>query len=298
MKLLNICYPKEPGYHKTLDVITDAIVAHLPQETYKITQIWDPNALNVVYGTQGPEKNLKSIHVPHGISDKGVRTGKTMQKYGMTFVSSPVWKEKLIAQGLEPERILVGGWPKLDIIFNNPKPRPEKYQGKIIVLWAPTHTNDSNSTFYAMNSFNQWPDDIVIIKSPHPWDRHRCRLPSLQPTMWDLTIADVVISDASSIIYESWVFGKHVMFLDWVSKETTLHGAPSVSYNRDIYEQNIGIHVPSEDKIIDMIYHSQQIPLDPRSIDIAEAVLPTKLRGKSGKATAKELLKQLQKRQP
>ncbi len=291
---INFCYPQAVMYDKVHDIVVGEIIKHLSEEDYKVSKAkrkWDAECLNVLLSSYGQPANSKSIYLPHGISDKGTRTGRTMKKYGMTMVSSKAWQDKLVSQGLERSRALIGGWPKLDPLFNNPQPRPDEYEGKIVVLWAPTHTNDSKSSYHAMNDCQSWPDDIVMIKSPHPYDRRRLNMESIEPTMWDLVHADVVISDASSIIYEAWILGKPVIFPSWYCKPRTLKSAPPVSYNRNIYEQEIGLHAKSKKHIIDLVYQSQEEPLDPRAVKIAEEVLPVELRGNSGAATARELLR-------
>ncbi len=278
-------------YDKIHDIVTNEVIKYLPEDTYKISREWDSQCLNVIYEPHG-DKTSKGIYLPHGISDKGFRNGRLMKRFRMAFVSSKVWQDKLVAQGVERKRLLIGGWPKLDPLFNDLQPTPDEYNDKIVALWAPTHTNDRNSTFHIMSNFNTYPSDMIIIKSPHPWDRRLQKTESLEPTMWDLVHADVVISDSSSIIYEAWILGKHVIFPSWYCTPRSLKSAPPVSYNRDIYEQKIGLHAESEDHIIDLIYKSQEEePLDPRAVKIAEEVLPIHLRGNSGATTARELLR-------
>ena len=273
-------------YEKILRTIVDPVRMHIPDSL--ITSKPLSNAINIHFFLE--DEYLKkndptvgtSVFLSHGIADKHWRDGGYVQSFHYVCVSGPLWKNKMLIEGISDERILVVGYPKLDPIFQGIIKRSPSERKQI--LWAPTHSSATPSSYPDFLQYvDQIPSEYEFISSPHPFHNNG------EPTLQKLVDADLIISDTSSLLYEAWAIGKPVLFPDWLVKPLIPICFP-YSFEDYIYQEKIGYHA---DHMIDLL---QQIPisiqngLKEKEIEFMEGIFPTHLRGSSGKITAEKLL--------
>jgi hypothetical protein len=109
--MINFVYQANSPYSGVLDAIIEPITKHLP--------IWTKGeaktgTLNVCFFI-GRERG--GVFIPHGIADKNYRNARNIRNFDYVFVSGPDWVRKLVQQGFPQEKILVGGYTKLDPAF-------------------------------------------------------------------------------------------------------------------------------------------------------------------------------------
>ncbi|WP_027400236.1 glycosyltransferase family protein [Anaerovorax odorimutans] len=273
-----------PPYDKLLDSIIDPILEYLPQATKEIAI--KPEMLNISFFIESSHKSVSFMS--HGIGDKGWRDGKQVKDYDYIFVSGPFWKEKLIYQGIDEEKIFINGFSKLDYIFKNRKKHLDK-DDTIHVLYAPTHnTNlkDVRSSYPRLiESIKIVPPDIKFVSSLHPFNNKGVF--TLDLFDW----ADVVISDCSSIIYEAFALDIPVVFPDWLVKEAVL-AINKNTFTEMIYKNKIGYHANSIDELWEAVRFAARKGLDTETKNFIEGIFPGNLRGNSAKVTA-DLLKDI-----
>ena len=224
-----------------------------------------------------------NVFIDHGISDKCYRDAEKVKVYDYVCVTGPLWKQKMMDQGLPENKLLTIGFAKLDPIFNNCLVKKKDVDSVIRLLWAPTHFN-SVSSYPAFEIYlNKFPSNYIVATSAHPFHK-----PDKIPTFNEMVEADIVISDTSSIIYESWAIGKPVVFPDWLVKNDITKRYPD-SFEDIIYRNNIGYHAESFEELIQLTQIAASQGLDAKAQEFIEGILPAYLRGNSGQETAKVL---------
>ena len=275
-------------YKNVLKTMIDPICKYL--DKYDIIPITQSNAVNVhFFNEHSYLTNVKlngiNVFIPHGLGDKAWRNSKENQ-FDYVTASSELWKDILLKRGIKKEKIIICGYPKIDLFYDIEK----KENSKKTILWCPTHnTNMNNLTGVSSNpAFRKvidWiPDKYNFVEHVHPYNHKEH-----SSTCEDLINADIVITDFSSMIFEAIILGKPVIFPDWIVKGTIL------SYYRNtlegkMYIENMGLHATTFDELIPHIESSIEHGLDEKTINFAEEILPTKFRGTSGKYIADFLM--------
>lgn len=278
-KGINFMYSAGP-YQKILDSIIEPIMLYLPDATR--LRGYQEGKLNVRFFLAGPPKNV--VFISHGMGDKGWRDGKAVKDFDYICVSGPDWKEKLIRQGVEENKILINGYTKLDPIFKNHIKKIHD-DDKLHVLYAPTHNTDpenagSISSYPRLIPFlDSIPEDMELIKSAHPYNNNGII------TMDLLTWADVIISDCSSIIYEAFALDIPVVFPDWLIMDNIMRICPD-TFTGKIYREGIGYHAKDIRQMWELTRTAASRGLNSYTREFIEGIFPEKLRGRSGETTA------------
>lgn len=268
-----------PPYQNILNSITGPILEHmdnLPGELFFFLE----------------NKQNNGIFMPHGMSDKGYHKPQRLKTIKHLLYSGPLWKEKLIAQGIQEDRIHVVGCPRLDPIFQGKLEYAKRSPGdRKRVVWCPTH--DAIADISSYPKFEQNLNELSlrheakyeVISSVHPARRkdHRTSLEVL-------VSADVVLSDTSSLLYEALAIGKPVILLDWLVKDGVLRLLKGTLEER-IYREDICYHAKSFNELPDIIDHAIKKWMDVKTKNFIDGIFPPELRGKSGKVTADTLKK-------
>ncbi len=228
------------------------------------------------------------VFCSHGIADKDYRIARKIADYKNAFVSGPAWEKRTRDSGYKGD-IWITGYTKLDPIFNGEYVRQERE--KPYVVWAPTHRSKTQRSSYpqCMTLIKQIPDCYETGLALHPTaraERKRKHIPSMQ----DLLDADVVIADVGSTVYEAWALGKPVVFPDWICKDAILKRMGKDNFERRIYTEKIGYHAKDMKQLIKMVEKAVVDGITPEEVEFMEQILPAKLRGNSGKASAKALM--------
>ena len=201
---------------------------HFSSKT-KVVQLWHGTGTIKKFGQDANEGNLKKLEnranrtITHLIVNaEGIR-----EQYAGAF-------------GIELDKVYAVGLPRTDVLFDSKKQRNDKkafygqypeLKEKKIVLYAPTFRDDEVANpkmVLDLDAFiNELPDDLVCIIKLHPFvarqytwtkeqeERYRGRvynLSSYTDTNTLLLVADALITDYSSIIYEYCLREKPMIF--------------------------------------------------------------------------------------
>lgn len=293
-------------YKKVINKFIEPILPYLDKYgiTYDINLECKNNAVNVLFFVEEGfckkvkmyETNGINIVMIHGIADKGYRNFASVNKFDYVFTNGDLWVKKYISQGLNPEKILLNGYTRIEETYNNRHEYIKKYNnGKKTILLAPTHTNCVTTNNKLNEIMDTLKDRYNIIESPHPYNKE-----SIEPTGEEYLEADVVIVDFGSSIYESWTFDKPVVFADWIEGKPTVFKNKSIrdiaingfkgSFESYIYESNIGRHALNETMFSEMIEDACINGITQKERDFIDGIFNKNLRGDSGRVTASFLL--------
>lgn len=287
---INFIIPNPSFYTNVIRSIIDPIRIHLPDSV--ISEVASEDAVNVHYFREKQYQDLvniekgTSVFMSHGIASKNWRDAQYMEPFDYVCVPGPMWKNKLIKDGIPAERLLEVGFPKLDPIFQGKIPRNLDFEPQKTVLYAPTHAigfPQCSSYPGFINLIGFLPKDFRVISSPHPVHKD-----SQMPALQELADADAIISDSSSIIFEAWALNKPVIFPDWLVKEGILENWPG-TFTADIYRKNIGYHAESFGELIDYVYLAFEQGIDQEVQAFIDEYFPCGLRGFSGNECAVKL---------
>jgi len=281
--------------------MVDPIIKHLPESSYEIiTETYNDSKKAWLHNVTDDDFDVSffsdvsqqhSLFLSHGIADKNYRNANKMKYFDFVGVSGELWKDKLINQGMDKNKILVVGYPKLDFIFQN-RVKTNSSNGKINVLYAPTHNTrpenmNSTSTYPRfLNDLEFLKNDFNIKTAKHPANKENRNI-----TLEDLNWADVVISDSGSLLYESLALDIPVVFPDYLVKNNIFKYLNN-TFEEKIYKEGIGYHGNSIEEIRELIYKAYDEGLDKKTQDFIEGIFPKELRGKSGKVIA-DILREL-----
>lgn len=164
--------------------------------------------------------------------DKGYGRGKAMAElmnmhkgYDVVIAGGKVMNDYYCASfGVREEQLMNTGLPRIDYLLATEQENRElalarypQFQGKKIVLYAPTFRRDTEADYSALiEAFSM--DECVLVVKPHP--NQKLKDPdSLRPYSYDalttmqmLGACDVVITDYSAISFEAAVLCKPVYF--------------------------------------------------------------------------------------
>ena len=201
---------------------------HFSSKT-KVVQLWHGTGTIKKFGQDANEGNLKKLEY---------RANRTITHL---IVNAEGIRELYAgAFGVELDKVYAAGLPRTDILFDSKKQHNDKkvfYQkypelkDKKIVLYAPTFRDEEVAKpkmELDLDAFiNQLPDDLVCIIKLHPFvarqyawtkeqqERYKGRvynLSSYPDTNTLLLVADALITDYSSIIYEYCLREKPMVF--------------------------------------------------------------------------------------
>lgn len=285
--MINFCMAPGGPYRSICESITDPIREHLPDSVICPTE--QSGATNV--GFFVTQTNCQ-VFIPHGIADKNYRNADKVNAFEYVFVSGPAWVDKLVRQGFPRDRILVGGYTKLDPVFQGKYEQTRRTS--CVILYAPTHGAIPEVSLDGR--FEQYLPHLeeyyVVIHAPHP-AQVTGQKNGGQVTMQALVDADIVITDAGSLVYEAWALGKPVVFPSWLTKEGVL-GRFSGSFEEQIYREEIGYHATDYNDLLRHLKRAALFGIDDRAVSFIEQIFPVELRGRSGEVTA-NLLRRFEK---
>ena len=287
------------------DCLVQPILPHLEHD-YTFDRAGHNFTTNVYYSHRKKYGQVRpagerSVFVSHGIGDKGWRNPARMAgQWDFITVSGPAWSMKyLVGRGIDPSRIIEVGYTKLDPLFNGDIEAPKR-DGRIRVVWAPTHGGGGERTpgtpgHVAMKAsafsshhrggeiLERLPEsefDVVVARHP----RHR---PDGRSTLSEYAGADVVIADGGSTIYEAWALDLPVVFPTWMTGPA-FTGARS-TMEGDVYTDRIGWHVDDPDDLAATVAAAADMGITDPERDFIEPIFPRKYRGVSGRLHAEVL---------
>jgi len=279
--------------------ILGTIQKHLDEDEYSVSEAAIvPGALNFsLFIRSGAD-----VVMSHGVADKNYLYTRTsngeriVNSLKHVFVPGNWLRNRLLSSKsvkIGADQVHVVGWPRLDALLEMQAARPpERGDGPLKVLWAPTHDfarrgadEISTSSYPALlKHVPKLEKEFALSTSLHPRNRDNKR-----PTAELLIEADVVISDFGTLVYEAWLLGKPVIFPHW------LIGAPICEYlprsaEAKIFRERIGLHADSFKELVAMLRSGPTIGEDVKAF-LADYVDPT-ARGVAGRRVA-ELLREL-----
>lgn len=116
-KIINFIYNPDFLYTKVLDSLIDPILMHLPNAIKSSNFLEGQVNVNFFVET----KIKRGIFISHGLADKNWRNADSVSEFDFIFVSGPLWKKKLINQGISENKIFINGFTKLDPAFQYKK---------------------------------------------------------------------------------------------------------------------------------------------------------------------------------
>lgn len=299
----------EPIAGGMTDVHIQPVLAHLDE--YQLAGA--PAAGDVVnvyythrrtYGIRG-EPGRVSVFAGHGIADKAWRNASRMvTHFDWAVTSGPAWTHRLAAGGFPADRILEVGYPKLDPIYAGEvaSPWPNR-DGRIRVLWAPTHGGGGEAYRFSTNPpstsgarrTSWWArrrildalpaSEFDVLEAPHP--RHR---PDGLSTLAEFVGADVVIADGGSTIYEAWALDLPVVFPSWLTAAGHLDRArTNPTHESDIYLHQVGRHATSPSELGQLVTDAAATGITELETKFVGPILPLEYRGTAGKRLAAAL---------
>lgn len=179
----------------------------------------------------------KRVHNAHSQYDKLIVSSKEVVD---------IYSDSL---GIDPQKIYPIGIPRADILFNEDRmnvikqflyDKYEEFLGEKIILYAPTFRDDDRyRSSIALNlnyMLEHLDEDYLIILKMHPFERSIVKIDSnMSDRIFDLSneeindlliIADILITDYSSLIFEYAILQKPMIFFayDLEKYENKLRG--------------------------------------------------------------------------
>lgn len=297
--MINFVVPKENTevvscYTNVIKAFINPILPHLKCKYQTANEAYN-DAVNVIFFTEdgvfkeinADKTNGINVFMSHGIADKNWRTFARTDKFDYVFTSGDLWKEKLIKQGMNPDKILINGYTRLEETYKKQDTYEKKCKDKKTILFAPTHNNYYDNICI----YDRYADLMELVKdkynvliSNHPHNKD-----SRQITSDEYLEADVVIADFGSTIYEALSLDKPVVFLDYLVGNTICEKSNG-SFEQYIYMNKIGYHASDINDAVFLIDEAINCGVDRISIEFINGILPKELRGNSGIITAKYLM--------
>jgi hypothetical protein len=285
--ILKYFSPKEAGFS----------MRPLPGKSYNALNIRFFNSTRIKQNgkTQVGERD---IFYSHGCADKQYWVGKRIKDFKYAFCIGKVWEDRMRSTGYKGEIIHIG-YPKLDPIWNGEVEQNKiEANGKPYISWLPTHgyshKNRGRSSYPWCLDLIRDIDDIYYKKlGMHPTSKKHNGIKH-KPTFQELVDSDVVIADAGSTVYESWMLGKPVIFPDWICKKSILNHFKDDPNNLEykIYKNSIGYHAKDMKDLNRLIEKALINGIDKNAKEFINEICPVEYRGNSGKM-AYNALKQI-----
>ncbi len=175
------------------------------------------------------------VEIFHGIGVEKKSHFKIRHFFDLYCTSGPFVTEKFIKLQKKYRYFLVAetGWPKIDYILNYPandiKKRYNIPKDKKVILYAPTHSKKMQSAIELLPEILNYKDDSIIwfVKFHELMSKEIKELVKEKDSIrlitdYDITpylhLADLMISDTSSVIYEFMVLNKPVITYNTLSR--------------------------------------------------------------------------------
>ncbi|WP_455718492.1 CDP-glycerol glycerophosphotransferase family protein, partial [Anaerosporobacter sp.] len=245
---------------------------HFSSKT-KVVQLWHGTGTIKKFGQDANEGNLKKLekHANRTITHLIVNAEGIRQQYAGAF-------------GVVMDKVYATGLPRTDVLFDVEKKREEKKEfydqypelkGKKIILYAPTfRDNEVAKPKMKLDLdalINSLPEDLVCIIKLHPFvakqyswtkeqqERYKGRifnLSSYPDTNTLLFVADALITDYSSIIYEYCLREKPMIFY---------------AYDLEAFEsEGRGFYEPYEEFVPGMVVRTMEEVIESIKMNIYE----------------------------
>jgi hypothetical protein len=288
------------------DLLVQPIIEHLDPAEYDVVRWPQPNSVNVYYthrsvqGVNHDPPGSVSVFVSHGIADKDWRSASRLRnQWDWVFVSGPAWSAKLAGGRFPLERVCEVGYTKIDPVY--PLQRSPAPDGRIRVLWAPTHGGGGEAHINGPEPIGRhkrtshWrgaellalldPDRFDVTVALHP--RHR---PDKRATLDEYRSCDVVIADGGSTIYEAWALGLPAVFPAWITRDANVQRPLRAwTFEADIYAHQIDYHAGRPDRFAATIERAVAAGITREAVEFVEQILPARYRGRSGELHAEAL---------
>jgi hypothetical protein len=283
------------AYSLVTDSFVNPILAHLPEGVGAKVTDPDPDALNVRFYTWPLPQ--QQVFISHGIADKNYRTPSKL--FGFTWIHStgPWWTEYYRRRGGAEAagKVFETGYTKLDPLF--PFEREPAPDGRVRVLWAPTHAGVQGRSVTYPSAYLELKDAIdtllpadefAVEVAPHPRLREGAGLPP-KVTLEEYRRADVVIADGGSTLYEAWALGLPAVVPTWIT-DHKVRRRWAQALEGEVYRERIGYHVDNPSQLAATVTTAARDGMGARESALIEAVFPASYRGDSGRRTAGALL--------
>ncbi|MBN2545704.1 MAG: hypothetical protein JXB50_07905 [Spirochaetes bacterium] len=300
-KTFNFCYDIQSqyageSYKYAIQALSNPIIKYLKNAGYSNRPLTTINCR--FFSSKRINQFMKvpvgpyDVFFSHGIGDKNYWIGKNIKDYNYAFVPGPAWQKRMRETGYKGE-IFVCGYTKLDPLINGEVKKTERK--KPYIVWMPTHgyngSHSGRSSYpeclsLINNISNNYEKSIAL----HPTSKLNSNIKHT-PTFQELIDADVIIADAGSTIYESWILGKPVIFPDWICKRDVLAHFKDDPNNFEykIYNENIGYHAADINHLNELIEIALKYGMKDKSKEFIDTIYPEKIRGQAGKLAAKYL---------
>lgn len=262
---INIVESPAENYAGVQRQILGAITKHLaPEEFSTSMDEVIPGALNFSLFMREKDQPADVV-MSHGLADKkyflrrDLNRERVSNRLSHLLVPGEWLKRRLLAVRdlqVDPERIHVVGWPRLDVLLQTQRDLPPRTPGsRPKVLWAPTHDfARRGEELYSLSSFPELQEFIPLFEqhfdlavSLHPRNRS-----DKEPTNHSLLDCDYVISDFGTMVYEAWALGKPVIFPTWLIGDRIRRHLQKTA-EAHVYNERLGLHADSPQQIVDFV---------------------------------------------
>jgi hypothetical protein len=286
------------------------ILDALPAGSAVIARQPEPGAVNAYMNHRGRYRADRwqgehaSVLLSHGIASKTYRDAAACARFTHVVAPGPALAAEIHRSGVPRSMIRQVGYPKLDPIHRGEVacPWPGR-DGRIRVLWAPTHGGGSevhrrgNRRAPGAQATTWWHRDellglldcdrFLVVEAPHP--RHH---PQRQATLAEYVGADVVLGDGGSTMYEAWCVALPVVFADWITARRNLTRAQGSTLEARVYREAVGWHATGPGEFAAAVEAAAAAGITDREHQFSLEALPAEHRGHGGKLHA-ELLQEL-----
>lgn len=228
------------GYILLDNIFLPMAYLHFSKKT-KVVQLWHGTGTIKKFGQDANEGDLKKLenHANRSITHLIVNADGIREQYAQAF-------------GVSIDKVYATGLPRTDSLFDEDKKNKdihdfyERYpqlKDKRLVLYAPTFRDQEVSSPKIHLEFDTWikelPEDCVCLIKLHPFVAKHYELTKEQQKLYEnrivnvssyvdtntlLFVADALITDYSSIIYEYCLREKPMIFFAYDLEEFTENG--------------------------------------------------------------------------
>lgn len=287
------------------DLICREIQRHMPDGSYSVGREPLPDRINIYTSTRPAfnadvrDSERLSILLGHGCADKNIWT-RHSPEFDHVITPGPMHTDLVMRGGVPASRIFEGGYPKLDPIYNGEIQAAPIEQP--IVLWAPTHGGGGDMLHFddktpprgvlATKRTSWWRrDELLRTLNNKAWQVVECPHPRYTPghtaTLTQYVGAHACVADGGSTLIEAMLLGIPVVVPAWITgaghrATSTLEGMLYHTRTPRVCAQPRYMASLIREAIADGPTQAEH--------DLSTRVLPTHMRGVSGKAQAEWLM--------